>query len=646
MVIRRFSSIAVCARVGALVLGLVASTAGAASSRATLTGSVPPWANSTNFKSATPGTDPVNFRIYVGWRNQAALESLARAVSDPTSPSYRQFLTPAQFRQNYAPAQADVNSVKTWLTSQGFSVVYTPQNGHYVSAEGTVAQASAAFGVQFNEYAVNGQMLRSQASELSVPASLGGIVSGVIGLDQTTHLVRSHRVTADAGPEPAFVNATPCSAYWGEQSGTTPKAFNGQTVFPYTPCGYTPAQVQGAYGVASAIASGNDGRGQTVAIIDAFAGNTIFQDVNTYSSLHGLPQMSPSQFTQVVAPGTYHHPEAGSQDPQGWYGEETLDVEAVHATAPGANIVFVGAPNSNQDLDAALNHTIDAGLANIISNSYGFSGELLPTGFIKPYNDTFLQAVVQGVGLYFSAGDDGDEVDAIGMRSVDWPASSPWVTAVGGTSLGVGASNDYLFETGWGTGRSLLVNGAWDVPPPGAYWYGGGGGTSRLFAQPSYQVGIVPDSISNYFGTGRARAVPDVAALGDPTTGMLVGETQTFPDGSVRYSEYRTGGTSLSSPLFAGLMALADQRAGKPHGFANPALYAAGAGAFRDIVSPKTNLAAIRVDYVNGVDASAGIRTSLRTLNYTESIFTRQGYDDVTGLGTPNGAAFLNALAN
>lgn len=632
---------------GGVIAALLATSAVAASSRATLTGSVPPWATSANFKSATPLTDPVNFRVYLGWNNQTGLEALARAVSDPSNPSYRQFLTPQTFRQQYAPSQANVNAVKTWLTGQGFTVVYTPQNGHYVSAEGTVAQAATAFNVQFNQYIVNGQVLRSQATDLSVPSSLGGVIAGVIGLDQTTHLVRTNRITSDAPPEPAFVNARPCSAYWGEQSGTVPRAFNGQTVFPYTPCGYTPAQLQSAYGVRNAIASGLDGTGQTVAIIDAFAGNTIFNDVNTYSSLHGLSQLSPSQFTQLVAPGTYHHPEAGSQDPMGWYGEETLDVEAVHAMAPGASIVFVGAPNSNQDLDAALSHTIDSGLANIITNSYGFSGEFLPSGFIKPYNDIFLQAVVQGIGLYFSAGDSGDEIDTLGTRSVDWPASSPWVTAVGGTSLGVGAANDYLFETGWGTGRSKIVNGAWNIPPPGEWWYGGGGGTSRIFPQPFYQVGVVPDSIANYFGTGRARAVPDVAALGDPTTGMLVGETQTFPDGSVRYSEYRTGGTSLSSPLFAGMMALADQAAGKPHGFANPALYAAAAsGAFRDVVPQKSTLAAIRVDYVNGVDSSQGTTTSLRTLDDTETIYTRPGYDDVTGVGSPNGGAFLSALGH
>jgi subtilase family serine protease len=310
--------------------------------------------------------------------------------------------------------------------------------------------------------------------------------------------------------------------------------------------------------------------------------------------------------------------------------------------APGANIVFVGSPNNYQDMDAAMNHVVDRGLAQIVTNSYGWSTELLPRGFIKPLNDTLIQAAVEGIGIYFSSGDNGDEIANMGYRTVDWTASSPWVTAVGGTSLGIGASNDYLFETGWGTARSVLTGSAWVPTPPGEYWYGAGGGTSRLFGQPWYQADAVPPAIANYFGAVPGRAVPDVAMDGDPTTGMLVGQTQTFSDGTY-YDTYRIGGTSLSSPLFAGLMALADQAAGHPHGFANPALYElAGSSAFRDIVDPPSTIAAVRSDYDNG--ESGSVSYSLRTMNQTGTLHTILGYDDVTGLGTPNGAAFLSAL--
>ena len=181
---------------------------------------------------------------------------------------------------------------------------------------------------------------------------------------------------------------------------------------------------------------------------------------------------------------------------------------------------------------------------------------------------------------------------------------------------------------------------------PGSFVYGSGGGTSMLFPEPSYQQGVVPASLSGYWGIGfDNRVVPDIATVGDPNTGMLVGETQIFPKGSARYGEYRIGGTSLSCPLMAGIMALADQRAGTPHGFANPALYAlAGTGAVRDIVDPATTMAVVRANYVNDVNAKQGVYYVLRSLNQTGTLQTIPGYDDVTGIGSPNGEAFLQAL--
>jgi len=596
-----------------------------------LPGSVPPWANAKNFVSAANPSDDIGFRVYLGWNNPGAVEALAQAVSNPSSSSYRAFLTPQQFRQQFAPSQAQVGAVQAWLRSQGFAVEYTPQNNHYVSAEGTIAQAAAAFGTSFGMYSIQGLTLRSPSSEVSVPNSLAGVVSGVVGLDDSAQLVHTNHTTGDAPPPAAFVSAQPCSNYWGEKQAVGFTNPYGAGTLPYAPCGYTPAQIKGAYGLGS---TGLDGSGQTVAIIDAYAAPTIVSDVNQWSINRGLPTMKTNQFTQVVAPGTYHHPERGlKQDPQGWYGEETLDVEAVHGMAPGADIVFVGAPNNFQDLDAALNHVVDRALAQIVSNSYGFDTELLPGGFIKPVEDTILQGVVEGIGIYFSSGDNGDESLVEGYTTTDWPASSPFVTAVGGTTLAVGASNNYLFETGWGTYTSSWTGTAWSPTPPGTWLYGGGGGVSRIFAEPSYQQGVVPNSV--FTAQGRTgRAVPDISANADPNAGYLIGETQTFPDGTVKYSEYRIGGTSLSSPLVAGIMALADQAAGAPHGFANPVFYA-NAGAFTDVTSPASTVAVVRTNYVNSIDASAGLAHVLRTANQTLSLKTTPGYDDVTGLGSP-----------
>jgi len=629
------------ALVGFVLLGNFAFLKDAkAAGRTVLPGSIPSWANAKNYVGQADSSTTIGFRVYLGWNNPAAVEALAQAVSDPHSSSYGHYLTPAQFRQQFAPSQAQVGVVQSWLRSQGFQVEYTPTNNHYVSAEGTIAQAEAAFGADFGMYSYQGLTVRSPSANISIPNSLAGIVAGVIGLDDSAQFVHTNHTFGDAPPPPAFVSAQPCSTYWGEKQASGFTNPYGAGTLPYAPCGYTPQQIKGAYGI-----SGYDGSGQTVAIIDAYAAPTILQDVNQWSINRGLPTMKNNQLTQVVAPGTYHHPERGlKQDPQGWYGEETLDVEAVHGMAPGANIVYVGAPNNFQDLDAALNYVVDKDLAQIVSNSYGFDTEVLPPGFIKPYEDTILQGTIEGIGIYFSSGDNSDESLVEGYRTTDWPASSPFVTAVGGTSLAVGANNTYLFETGWGTTTSSWKGTAWSPTPPGPWIYGAGGGVSTLFAEPSYQVGVVPNAV--FTAQGRTgRAVPDIAAFADPNTGYLIGETQTFPDGTVKYSEYRIGGTSLSCPIMAGIMALADQAAGHPHGFANPLFYSlAGSSSFRDVVNPAATVAVVRTNYVNGVDASDGLAYVLRTMNQTLSLQTTPGYDDVTGLGTPT-SSFLAALS-
>src|SRR6266436_9472804 len=483
----------------------------APSPRSALKGSKPSWAKPGNYLSGAKATDYVGFRVYLGWNNSSGAEALAGAVSDPRSSSYRHYVTPAKFRQQFAPTATQVAQVQSWLTSQGFSLVYTPANNHYVSAQGSVAQAQAAFGVNFGMYKVTqlGLTLRSPSADVSIPSSLAGVVNAVIGLDQSYEFVHTNhavdKVDKNAPPSPGFRNAPPLSAFWAEiLTGATPIAFQPPAApgysfptgftdvalasVPWNEKGHTPAQIKGAYGISYSY----DGTGQTVAIIDAYASPTILQDANKWSDnrtsedpTHPIPQFGTAgggTFTQVVSPGTYNVPENNAQDPQGWYGEETLDVEAVHGMAPNANVVYVGAPNNYQDLDAAMNHVVDNHLAQIVSNSYGFAGENLPTGFIKPLNDTLIQAAIEGIGVYFSSGDNGDETSVLGFASPDWPASSRWVTAVGGTSLGVSTTNIRVVETGWGTStyncnKNTLVCTRTD------WLYDAGGGVSAIFSQ-------------------------------------------------------------------------------------------------------------------------------------------------------------------
>jgi subtilase family serine protease len=637
--LRRVPRAAVAACALAAFLPATASAAG----RIVLHSSRPDWARPSTRVGNVPSRQAKTFWVYLKLRHSADLDRTIAAVSDPSNAAYGRYLSPSAFAARYAPTAGDVASVKAWLKGAGFDVASkVPGNRRWVQASGDVAQVEHAFSVQLRTYRHAGKVLQAPSDDVAVPRSVAGVIAGVTGLDGSDRLLKPQQGAKPAAPpSPAFVNAGPCSDYWGQKLATgTPPAYG--RVQPYAPCGYVPSQLQGAYGVGG---SGLDGSGQTVAIVDAFASPTIQQDANTYAARHGQPAV---HLREMVPPGLYDVPEDEPTgcDPQGWYGEETLDVEAVHAMAPRANEIYAGAVDCNDEsLIAAVTGVVEDNRAQIISNSYGGVGEDEPVGLRKAWEDTFRQAAAQGIGIYFSSGDDGDEVVNSGTRTVDYPASEPLVTAVGGTSLGVDGRNGYQFETGWGTSTSTLTGGAWTPPPPGDYLYGGGGGTSRAFKEPAYQQGVVPNDIARYFGRA-GRAVPDVAAVGDPQTGMRVGQTQTFPDGSVKYSEYRIGGTSLSSPLFAGVMALADQAARHRHGFANPLLYSkAGSRAFHDVLPSSHNLAVVRNDFVNGVDASDGTTTKLRSLDTTGTIHTRRGYDDVTGLGTPNGQSFLQALA-
>jgi len=624
--------------VAALSLLAAASAFAAPAGRTKLNGNRPAWAKSAQRTGDVSSNEQIDVAVFLKWRNSADLDSFAAAVSNPRSAQYRQYLTPAEFRARFSPSQADVDAVSSWLKSQGLKVTGTPDNRHWVNATGTATDVTKAFGTTLGTYKYRGGEHRAPDSEPSAPTSIAGLITAVTGLEDGDF------VTPSAAPPAGFVNAPPCSSYWAEKLATDkPKAF-GKTQ-PYAPCGYDPAQLRGAYGTTAAVAGGNDGSGQRVAIVDAYAAPTIEQDTNTYSSRHGLP---PVKLSQVWANPNLDNangvPACGGAN--GWYGEETLDVEAVHGMAPGANIVYSGAASCyNNDMLAAVTRILDGGLAQIVSNSYGNAGEGGSAQEAQAEDDVYKQAAAQGIGIYFSSGDSGDEAANLGHPEADFPATDPWVTAVGGTSLAVGQSNSYLFETGWGTGKSSLVNGAWSPAPPGAFQYGAGGGTSTLFAQPGYQSGVVPSSLSSSSGTAM-RVVPDVAADADPNTGMLVGETQTFSKRNVAYGEYRIGGTSLASPLFAGIMALADQAAGFQHGFANPALYAAyRTSAFRDVRPSNGKLAVVRNDYANSIDASGGVATSLRSLDHDSSLSTASGYDNVTGVGTPNGASFLAALS-
>ena len=656
-------------RIAAAVIGMfvvaviVVGAAGAASpaSRTTLVGSRPSWVPAVARTGTVPSGQHVDARVWLAPNNSAQLASLAKAVSDPSSSQYGQFLTTAQYDQQFAPTDAQVAAVSQWLTGAGLDIVTVGPDHHYVAVSGSADAINAAFGTQLALYQVNGTQQQAPSSDLSVPSALAGSVLAVTGLSPFGHATKP----ADFGAPAAFVNATPCSSYYGQQSATTLPQFQGHTL-PYAVCGYVPSQLRSTYGVKGGYSFGpfggiGLGQGTTVAIVDAYDATTLLKDANTYASRRGDQIFGRFQFQDHSVPE-----DASTGDDcggNGWYGEQALDIEAVHGMAPNANVWYYGAASCfDDDLLASLARIVNDDAASIVSDSWGEPTFVMIDGvlyyvidpdLVAAYESVFQQGALEGIGFNFSSGDNGDELQTWGVLHPDWPTEDPWVTSVGGSSLAIDSSGNRSFETGWGTSKWSLTNGtSWTNTVP--FQYGAGGGYvnedlmnevfgQSLLEEPWYQTAA---GIASPTG---GRAVPDVGMDADPTTGMLIGETQDFPAASVfgpagvHYGEYRIGGTSLATPLFAGVEAVA-QGLHPRIGFANPRIYSlAHRGVYYDI-TPQGDAGNIRSDFANGINASNGYLYSVRTFDQDSSLFTAPGWDDVTGLGSPT-ARYIAAMS-
>ncbi|MFD4502515.1 protease pro-enzyme activation domain-containing protein [Streptomyces sp. NPDC058457] len=615
---------------GALALGIPAAHAADSPARDSLKGTKPTWATAKADKGATSNSATVKARVYLAGQDAKGLAAYAKAVSDPSSPLYGKYLSAKQVQARYGATKAQVKAVKSWLTAAGLTVTEVTQ--HYVAVTGDVSAAEKAFGTQLHNYAKGSKTYRAPATTASVPTAVSDAVLTVTGLDNAPHKATHD----DTLPPPAgvFKNSGPFSSYYGSNTATTlPDAYG--TKIPYAVQGYTGKQLRAAYG-----AGQYTGKHVRVAITDAFASPTIAYDAGTYAKAHGDASWKTSQLHQVL-PSNYTNTAEDECDASGWYGEETLDVEAVHAVAPDADVTYVGAAScQDSDLLDALSKIVDNHLADIVSNSWGdIEGNETPD-VQAAYDQVFQLGAVQGIGFYFSSGDNGDEVANTKVKQVDTPANSAWVTAVGGTSLAVGKGDKYLWETGWGTEKATLsADGKSWTNFPGAFTSGAGGGTSKTVGEPYYQKGVVPDSLAKANSATGNRVVPDISAIADPNTGFKVGQTQTQSDGTEAYSEYRIGGTSLAAPVIAAVQALAQEaRGGQAIGFANPLIYSRyGTKVYHDVTDKPTgkDLAVARVDFANGYDDTNGLLTSVRSLGKDSSLAAVKGYDDVTGVGTP-----------
>ena len=665
----------VAALVGGLTVGAGGAQADPAAGVVAVAGVRPVWATAGDAVGVPAAGAGMTTRVFLAGADSAGLAAYAAAVSTPGDSAYRHFLSASEAADRYAPTSAEAAAVVAWLTQAGLKA--TVVGGEYVEASGTVGEVQRAYGVTLRTYRGSGGSVASEAvgglavapsGDPRVPASVAPDIAAITGLSSVSQTMYAQHVTAagagdelrrgDGGTPTGPLIPTPCSAYYGQLVDTTDPAFAGVRE-PYAVCGYSAQQLRTAYG-----AAGHSGEGATVAIVDAYGSSTMLSDANQWSEGSGLASFAAGQYAEHVTPADWNS-ESACGGASGWASEEALDVEAVHAMAPGAHVLYYGA-NSCQDSDllAALSDLITHHLAQVISDSWG--GPLHSTSgdeaasTVAEYDHLFQLAAVEGITVNFSSGDCGANSPATmcggsdGLQSsyaqTTFPASDGWVTAVGGTSAAVDGDGRLKWSTSWGT-RAWLLNNAGTAWTAGGWIFGGGGGTSADFAQPWYQAHVVPSALSGTLLTGVAagsarRVVPDISLDADPFTGMLVGSTQPLPDGKVGYAEAAIGGTSLASPLLSGLEADAiGVRDGVPLGFVNPKLYAAGLAGDGDTIRDVTDtpsdvpqpIAEVFPPFQGQVAAVAG-------LGLDGPLRATPGYDDATGLGTP-GPWFVDGLA-
>jgi subtilase family serine protease len=625
----------------AAVLGVPGS---ARAATVTVPDSVSPMVRTASRLGAVPASQQLTVQVWLT-PDLAGAAAFADAAATPGSAEFHHYLSPDAYTAKFGPSPGHATAVARWLVSSGLTQVHADSGRDYISATGPVAKVQSAFRVRIDQYRVrsaNGRPTvgRSNDREVSVPSSLASDVLGVTGLSSLPPVVPHAAASSATGPRDQATKAskTPtCSRYWAQHVQAFHPGYQGLTKAALPVCGYSAGQLRAAYG-----ATWEDtGKGQTVALTEDEAPTAMFQTLTDYAKANHLPAPKRSQFKQVQsgkACAASSVPRRATRSPA-IDDEAEMDSEALYAMAPGADQLMVVGQGCDEDqalLNASLAVLTGSGgrpSASIVSNSWQ-----IPLGGVpaKTVHAIDVRAAAEGVGMYFASG------DTPGLTVTD---SDPYAVAVGGTSLGIGAANNRVFETGWSDDYGFLDKGKWtDVGVSG-----GGGGASAVFGQPSYQKGVVPASMSRV-QVGRrivtGRTVPDIAADGDPDTGMLTGYIESAGNG--KPGPYRTmpnAGTSLACPLIAGLVADAQQGRKSAFGFINPLFYhLAGTNAFHDALPVTASTPQQDRDaYVTG-DGSVGVDVfDSQEHSYTGQV-TARGYDTMTGVGTPNGAAFIAGL--
>ena len=394
---------------------------------------------------------------------------------------------------------------------------------------------------------------------------------------------------------------------------------------------YEPAQVRTAYNLGPLTANGITGKGQTIVIVDSYGSPTVRHDLSVFDKRFGLPSPPSLKVIQPAGRVPKYRP---TSNREGWAGETALDVEWSHAMAPGANILVVETPTSENEgttgfpaIVKAEKYVIDHHLGGVISQSFSATEQTFPSKkALLNLRGAYQDAASKGVTVLAASGDSGAADVKFNQSTyylhpvTSWPDSDPLVTGIGGTQLR---------ESAAGAWHSVVWNDTYNVPTQ-QYIFGskgpnplaGGGGKSVVFPRPRYQ-----NSVARV--TGAQRGVPDISMSG--ACNGAVDMYQSFPGQPAGW--YPTCGTSEATPLFAGVVALAGQVAGHPLGLINPALYRMSAvGQAAGIVDVTKGNNTVSFSQGGKVHTVAGFRA-------------RTGYDLASGVGTVNAARFVPELA-
>ncbi|GAB3561933.1 S53 family peptidase [Spirosoma luteolum] len=503
---------------------------------------------------AMPADPDARLDVTVRIKRRTSLAPRLTTEESNTEPISR-----SDYARHYGASPAVIRQIAAFAAASGLTVTMRSTGRRMVQLRGTVQQMSRAFGVALADYErADGTVFRGRSGPIYVPASLVDAIEGVFGLDNRPQAHTHFQIYEPSVPGVANPRAVATS--------------------------FTPPQLARLYNYPTGVT----GKGQCIALIELGGG---FRTADITAYFKGLGLKVPSVKAVSVDGGANTPGDASGAD-----GEVMLDIEVAAGIAPEAKVVVYFAPNTdNGFLDAITTALHDSrNKPSVISISWGAAEKNWTPQSLNSYNQAFQTAVALGVTICAAAGDTGSD-DSVGDKKahVDFPSSSPFVLACGGTKLTV---ND-------GVITSEVV---WHESSTSAT----GGGISDVFDRPDYQAGAaVPPSVND--GKRLGRGVPDVAAVADPVTGYAV---------RVDGQNLVIGGTSAVAPLMAGLVALINQQRGKAAGFIHPQLYE-NPGVFRDITQGNNTTVA------GGKGYSAG-----------------PGWDACTGLGVVDGQKLASLL--